>query len=173
MVKVRDRLHSVSLRLTQRLAIGGLALENQDAASSMSDADRVKLWTADDRLSTLGMLVNAHSMRTEMLMCVGRPAKAAEVPQQMVEWLKALPSDAELLALTTTPKGPLTTDQRGRFAERASKLLKWISGVQIAVEQQGVIQTGLAQDGVDTLEHVYTVRNAPAAELLCYSHGAG
>ena len=119
----------------------------------------------------LACLSNLVGARTEALLCLQRPAEAAQVSRRSAAWLSIMPTDARALAIARVDGRGLSSEQVNRVAQQAKALTTWVSaGIGVARERSELFQS-LHDRGVDTLQYVQEVRDHSEPVLLMLPHG--
>lgn len=164
-LETEDRTDTVIEHVLERLKTTGISLE----ARAGSDDGRRETWAllADpETIQMLGCLLSLVSARTEALLCLQRPAEAAEVSRRAARWLVPLPTNAKAFAVARVGGMSLPPTQLARVAMEAKALTTWVSSGQAVAAERAQMYDALNTLGVDTESYVLQVRNHPAPELL-------
>jgi hypothetical protein len=168
--ETEDRLDSLIERAVQRLAVIGLPLEATRPTDAGPDLALWQQLAKPEVLQMLACLSNLVGARTEALLCLQRPAEAAQVSRRSAAWLSIMPTDARALAIARADGRALSSEQVARVAQQARVLTTWVSaGRGVATERSELFQS-LGDRGVDTLQYVQQVRDHAEPVLLMLPH---
>lgn len=140
-----------------KMAAEGLDLAGP-AVDQLSHQDRLRLLSRPEVLAGLRLLTVASAARAEALLCLGEPASAVPVLQDVGRWLQPLPRETRDLAMEHMRGQVLPPSQIKAVALQACATSTLVDAGQRAAEQRAHLCGWLADAGCDTTQYMLELR---------------
>jgi len=168
-----DRIDTLIEHSVQRLAMIGVTLERTPGPDVTTNRSAWLQLAAPEPLHLLSGLFNLVGARTEVLLCLQRPAEAAQLSRRSAAWLATLPTDAKALAIARVAGRALSSQQLGQVVLQARALTTWVTASGGVASERANLFQSLHDQGVDTPAYVQQVRDHPEKVLLVLPHRSG